>query len=289
VGVDASGSKWRRWWRPDVLLVLGSVAMGVGGATLAARYLEQRASAAEAKLAQRYAGREVIVAAADVMQGTALTRGNLAVRSMPAEFLPPDALPADRAGGLLGATASVDIARGTPIVPALLSAGTALPRLSAVLAADERAVTVAVDDLNSQAGGLRAGDRVDLHYTQRANGAVLLVPLLQQVEILAVGDSFIAGEDSPPRSFATVTLRVAADDAPRVLLAQQAGDLSVLLRSPEDAAAKPTLVRSSSELLRQPVTRRGAAQIELLIGGEGEQVPLQRMISAGAARVAEAS
>lgn len=287
--MDASGSKWRRWWRPDVLLVLGAVATGVCGAMLAASYLEQRASAAEAKLAQRYAGREVIVAAADVMRGTALTHGNLAVRSMPADFLPSDALPADRAGGLLGATAAIDIARGTPIVPALLSAGNAVPRLSAVLAPDERAVTVPVDDLDSQAGGLRAGDRVDLHYTQRANGAVLLVPLLQQVEILAVGDSFITAEDSPPRSFATVTLRVAADEAPRVLLAQQAGDLSVLLRNPGDVTAKPTLVRSSSELLRQPVTRRGSTQIELLIGGEGEQVPLRRLISAGTARVTEPS
>ncbi len=287
--MDASGSKWRRWWRPDVLLVLGAVTSGVVGAVLAGRYLEQRASDAEARLAERYAGREVVVASTDVARGTALARTNLAVRSVPRDFLPPDAVPADRAGGLLGAVAAVDIARGTPIVPAVLSAASAAPRLSAVLAADERAVTVAVDDLNSQAGALRAGDRVDLHYAQRSGGAVLLVPLLQQVEILGVGDSFTTGEEDAVRRFATVTLRVTADDAPRVLLAQQAGELAVLLRSQDDATAKPAVVRSSSELLRQPVVRRAAQQVELLIGGQGEQVPLRRLLSSGSKLAAEAS
>src|SRR5690606_16583846 len=154
-------------------------------------------------------------------------------------------------------------------------------RLSAVLSVHERALTLAVDELDSQAGGLRAGDRVDLYYTQRSSGGVQLVPLLQQVEILGVGDSFLSQDGTYPRSFATVTLRVKTLDAPRVLLAQHAGDLSVLLRSRDDLEVQPPVVRNSSELLRQPVARRDNAQIELLIGGAGEQVPQRRLISAG--------
>lgn len=284
-----NGSTWRRWMRPDVLLMLTAVVAGVGGAMLASRYLAQRASAAEAEVASRYAGREVVVASADVQRGSALSTGNLAVRSIPQDFLPPDAVPAARAGQVLGATAAIDIARGTPIVPAALAQQQVTPRLSAVLAQHERALTLAVDDLNSQAGGLRPGDRVDLYYTQRSGGAVLLVPLLQQVEILGVGDSFLSANEAQPRAFATVTLRVGAQDAPRVLLAQQAGELSVLLRNPDDAAAQPLSVRSSSELLRQPAARRAASQIELLIGGAGDQVPMRRVISAGAARAGGAS
>lgn len=287
--MDENASRWRRWWRADVMLVVLAVAAGTGGTLLASHYLAQRAAAAEAEVARRYAGQEVVVAAVDVMRGAPLSAGNMALRSIPGDFLPPDAVPAARAGELLGATAAVDIARGMPIVPAVLAQQRTAPRLSAVLSAQERALTLAVDDLNSQAGGLRAGDRVDLYYTQRSGGGVLLVPLLQQVEILGVGDSFLSPDGSYPRNFATVTLRVQAADAPRVLLAQQAGELSLLLRHPDDAGAQPLVVRNSSELLRQPVVRRSSNQIELLIGGAGEQVPQRRMISAGAARPGDAS
>lgn len=287
--MDENVARWRRWLRPDVVLVVLAVAAGASGTVLASRYLAQRAAATEAQVAQRYAGQEVVVASVDVARGMPLSADNMAVRSIPRDFVPPDAVPAARAGELLGATTAVDVARGTPIVPAVLAEQHAAARLSAVLSVHERALTLAVDELDSQAGGLRAGDRVDLYYTQRSGGGVQLVPLLQQVEILGVGDSFLAQDGTYPRSFATVTLRVNTVDAPRLLLAQQAGDLSVLLRSRDDAEMQPQVVRNSSELLRQPVVRRDGAQIELLIGGAGEQVPQRRMITAGAARRGEAS
>lgn len=287
--MDENVSGWRRWLRPDVMLVALAVAAGTAGTMLASRYLAQRAAAAEAQVAQRYAGQEVVVASVDVARGMPLSADNMAVRSIPRDFVPPDAVPAARAGELLGAVTAVDVARGMPIVPAVLAERRTATRLSAVLSVHERALTLAVDELDSQAGGLRAGDRVDLYYTQRSSGGVQLVPLLQQVEILGVGDSFLSQDGTYPRSFATVTLRVKTLDAPRVLLAQHAGDLSVLLRSRDDLEVQPPVVRNSSELLRQPVARRDNAQIELLIGGAGEQVPQRRLISAGVARRGEAS
>jgi pilus assembly protein CpaB len=282
-------SKWRQWIRADVVLTLVAVASGAGGAVLAGRYLEQRAAAAEAEMAQRYAGREVVVAATDVPKGSVLGKAQLAVRSVPGAFLPADALPASRAGLLIGATTAIDVARGTPLVPAMLATAARMPRLSEVLGPDERALTVAVDELNSQAGGLRAGDRVDLYYGQRTGGGSALVPLLQQVEILGVGNSFHGTEGTQPRSFATVTLRVGAADAPRILLAQQSGELSVLLRNPGDTALQPVAIRRSSELLRMPSTRSASRQIELLVGGEGDQVPARRLLTIGAARGGESS
>lgn len=290
--MDEQVSWRRRWLRPDVALTLVAVVAGAGGAVLAGRYLSQHAEAARADLESRYAGREVVVASTDLQRGAVLSAGNLAVRSIPRDFVPPDAVPAARASQLLGSTAAIDIARGTPVVSAALASSARSMKLSDVLAEDERALTVAVDELNSQAGGLRSGDRVDLYYSQRSGGGALLVPLLQQVEILGVGDSFTAAAGNASRSFATVTLRVSSTDAPRLLLAQQAGDLSVLLRSPQDTAELPVAVRNSNELLRAPSPARNpVSQIELLIGGEGEQVPARRVITVAAAarRVAEAT
>jgi pilus assembly protein CpaB len=288
--MEVAGTKWRRWLRTDVLLTLVAVVAGISGAMLGGQYLRLRAADAEARVARKYEERQVIVAAGDVARGTPLDAGNLALRSMPVQFVPADSVPADRAGELIGAVAAIDLSRGTPIVPAALTTAGSVPRLSAVLAIDERALTVAVDELDSHAGGLRTGDRVDLYYSRREADRSLLAPLLQQVEILSVGDSFMARQEGIPEQYTSVTLRVPATQAPRVLLAQQAGELSLLLRSREDHVLQPATVRSSSELLRQPAPARpGRADVELLIGGQGDQVPERRMIRVGASRTGGAS
>lgn len=288
--MEEAGMNWRRWLRPDIVLTLVAAAAGIAGAVLGGQYLRQRAADAESRIAQRYQGRQVIVAATDLARGTQLSARNIALRSVPEEYLPASALSGDRAGELLGAAAAVDLSRGTPIVPAMLVAGAAAPRLSAALAPDERALTVAVDDLNSQAGGLRSGDRIDLYFSRREGDSALLVPLLQQVEILGVGDSFPgAHQDDGPRQFSTVTLRVPAVEAPRILLAQQAGELSLLLRPVADLGVQPTTIRSSSELLRPAARGRAMADVELLVGGQGELVPERRTIRVGASRTGGAT
>lgn len=288
--MEEADKKWRRWLRTDVLLTLVAVVAGISGAMLGGQYLRLRAADAEARIARRYEERRVIVAASDVARGTPLDAGKLALRSMPEQFLPADSVPADRAAELIGAVAAVDLSRGTPIVPALLTTTGSAPRLSAVLAIDERALTVAVDDLDSHAGGLRAGDRVDVFFSRREGDRSLLAPLLQQVEILGVGDSFTAQQQGGLQQYATVTLRVPAAEAPRILLAQLAGELSLLLRSREDHVLQPAIIRNSSELLRQPAaTGHALADVELLIGGQGEQVPQRRMIRVGASRTGGAS
>jgi pilus assembly protein CpaB len=289
--MEEADAKWRRWLRTDILLTLVAVVAGISGAVLGGQYLKLRAADAEARVARRYEERQVIVAAGDIARGTLLDAGNLALRSMPEQFVPAGSVPADRAAELVGAVAAIDLSRGMPIAPAMLVAAGSVPRLSAVLAIDERALTVAVDELDSHAGGLRVGDRVDLFYSRREGDRSLLAPLMQQVEILGVGDAFTTQqEEAGVQQFATVTLRVPAAEAPRILLAQQAGELSLLLRSREDHVLQPATVRSSGELLRQPVAPgRAMADVELLIGGQGEQVPERRLIRVGAGRAAGAS
>lgn len=290
--MQGPGVQWRRWWRPDAVLVLVAVGTGISGAWLGKNYLTARAAAAEAEVARRYETTQVVVASADVARGDVLDGGNLSLRKVPREFLPPDVVPAEQAGDLLGRRAGIDIGRGTPIVLAALAAAGGAPGLASVLAPDERALTVAVDDLNSHAGGLRAGDRIDLYYGRRESGDALLVPLLQQIEIMAVGDSFArAGSDGEaPGHYATVTLRVTAAEAPRVLLAQQAGELSVLLRGPGDENLQPVSIRSSRELLQAPAAARTAAPgIELLTGGTGDLVPGRTWLRVGAGVRGEAT
>jgi pilus assembly protein CpaB len=281
--MDQVRSGLRRWLRLDVMLTLVGIAAGISGGLLAGKYLTATAAAAEARAAQRYQMREVVVTSSDVAQGDRLDGGNLAVRKVPRDFLPPDVISADRAAEVVGTRAMIGLSRGTPVVAAALDSGSAVRSLSTVLAPDERALTVTVDDVNSHAGAIVVGDEVDLYYGRRDAGDAVLVPLLQKVPVLAVG-SFAGVGGIASQAYGTITLRVAAAQAPRVLLAQQAGELSVLLRSPADATVLPASLRTSRELLSQPRTGVASRGIELLTGGSGALTPERTWMSVGPAR-----
>lgn len=273
----------KRLCRQDVLLAALALGCGIGGAWLAAQYLHGRAAATEAKFAGRYATRAVVVAASDVAAGEVLRQEKLAARPMPQEFLPSDAVPVERAAELLGGRATIDIRRGTPIVPAAVQAGGASPRLSGLLATGERALTIAVDELNSHAGAIEVGDRVDVYYRPQRSGDAWLMPLLQKVEVLATGSVFLPVDPAQPgvdRHYGTVTLRVTGPDANRLLLAQASGDLAVLLRAPGDVELQAAVLQNSGELLRRPA--KGAPRpvgVEVLTGGSGGIQPVRTWLT----------
>lgn len=279
----------KRLLRQDAMLVGLALGCGVGGAWLARHYLDARVAAAEAQLASRYTPRAVVVAAGDVAAGEVLQQAKLAARSMPQEFLPPDAVPVERAGELLGGKVAIDIRRGTPIVPAALRADATASRLSTRLGAGERALTVPVDEVSSHAGAVAVGDRVDVYYRpgNSGSGQALLMPLLQQVEVLATGTSFLpedGSEATADRHYGTVTLRVAEADAARLLLAQAAGELALLLRAPGDAGSQAAVLRSSRELLQtRPASPARRAGTEVLTGGSGGTEPVRTWLSVGIA------
>jgi pilus assembly protein CpaB len=287
---------WRRLVRLDTVLLLVAVIAGIAGAALSTRYLGASAAATEASLRNRYKTKSVVVAAMDLPAGESLDATRLAIRKVPGEFLPDDAVPADRAADLMGGRTMIPIRRGTPVVAAALRETRSPQRLSAILAGGRRALTIAVDQVNSQAGNLLAGDWVDLYYSRAADGESVLVPLLQHVEVLAIGTSLL-GEDgytqagSMDRSFSTITLDLASEDAVRVVLAQQSGTVSVVLRAPTDTSQITADPRSSRDFLRRPQKPRASAidpRIELIVGGDGNLLPERSWLSVGQGRAAAA-
>ena len=179
--------------------------------------------------------------------------------------------------------------RGTPVVRAALRTGHTSAALSSLLAGGERALTISVDEVNSQAGNLAAGDRIDLYYSRSEGAAAVLTPLLQHVLVLAVGSEIGSGgpsvDESPEgKRFGTITLALSADEAARVVLAQESGTLSVVLRSREDQQQVPVFVRSSRDLLRSGDRRRAAepaVTVEVLTGGNGDVTPARSWLAVG--------
>jgi pilus assembly protein CpaB len=159
-------------------------------------------------------------------------------------------------------------------------------------------LTIAVDEVNSQAGNLQTGDWVDLYYSRTEGAAASLIPLMQRVEVMATGSS-LAGPSTQrsgrEQHFGTITLGLSAADAARVLLAQQSGSVSVVLRAADDTSLTSWSRQSSHDLLSgNPQQTRGSgdSRVEVLVGGTGELVPQRSWLPLGKAvtqRAGEAS
>lgn len=269
----------RTIFRWNVLLPVTALVAGAAAAAGAGHYVKARADEAERQLRERYQARAVVVASRDVKRGQQLEGSALAVREMPRDFVPADAVNPARAGELLGGRAAIDIRRGTPVVPAALLATRTEEPLAAQLVEGRRALTIQVDEVNSLSGQLRPGDTVDLLYSRSESAASKLVPLLERVQVLATGTSTSSQDQSVDvpgeRDFNTVTLLVTSDEAARIVLAEQAGRITVLLRSAADVQPVDIGTRDSRDLMRgagAASARTGSdPRIELLTGGHGAE------------------
>lgn len=279
--------------RPGLLLPLGATIAGVAAATSANHYLRDQAQLSERAMRQRYVTQNVVVASQDLSKGQRLDSTVLAVRPIPQAFMPADAVSPLRASELIGGRTAISIRRGTPVVPAALAGDRAPARLSEVLAAGQRALTIQVDQINAIGGHLNAGDAVDLYYSQREREATILVPLLQDIHVMATGAATEQpqGTGGADEGFGTITLRLTAEQAARVVLAEQTGRVTVLLRATRDQAPAEVLTRNSKQLLSAPEHRNRMPQnnqplIELLTGGRGEITPARSWLKVGTAGVA---
>jgi pilus assembly protein CpaB len=281
------------WWalRPNVLLSVLGIIAGVGGSIAAAHLIQARALAAESALNARYQPSEVIVAARDLSAGEVLDPGKMALRSMPRDYLPSGFLTGSQAKAVIGQRLAIGLRRGDPLLSTVVTSRDN-QILSNLVRLGWRALTIPVDDMNSMAGLLGAGDVVDLYYSQSQGGGAVLTPLLERVEVLAAGE-VVASDKAVPRrpvesghGFSTLTILVSPEDAARVVLAQSTGTLTVLLRSPADEGPVAIATRNSRSLFvqyREVRPGKGGApeSIELIVGGSGGVVPEVSRLNVG--------
>jgi pilus assembly protein CpaB len=216
--------------RRGVLLL--SVALVSGG--LAASEVHERERTVEEQVG---APVEVLVAARDIRAGVRIQRGALALRRVPARFVPPDAL--GSAAGVVGARSAAAVVAGGYITAGMLERASDEHRGGGAVGRGRRAVTVAVAGGGALVG-LTQGERVDVLVSTEpgADGGRTLMALAG-VELLhlepGASDAFAGAEPAGPETTALATLRVtlgqavyltAADNFAREirLLARPAGD-----------------------------------------------------------------
>jgi pilus assembly protein CpaB len=217
--------------RRGLLLLCFALVCG-GLAASQVRERERRAEAAVGPLVP------VVVAERELTADQRLDAGDLAVRRMPARFVPPDALTAP--GQLAGARTAVPVAAGGYVTAAMVAGSDGGGR---ALRPGQRAVELAVAG-GGELAGAQPGARVDvLVSVQQEQGGGRTFVALEDVELLglraaagdALADAGASGADGDPADAALATLRVSARQA--VYLAATANfahDVRLLVRPPGD-------------------------------------------------------
>jgi pilus assembly protein CpaB len=141
-------------------LLLLSVALASGG--LAVSQVRERERSVAAQVGPAV---PVLVAARDLPAGARVSARALAVRRVPARFVPPDALAS--AAGVAGLRPTAPIAEGGYVTAGLFEGSNDGHRGVAGIGRGERAVTVEV----SGAAGLAAGARVDVLVSTESGAA----------------------------------------------------------------------------------------------------------------------
>lgn len=117
-----------------------------------------------------------------------------------------------------------------PLLKSKISGFGGRATLSAVLKGDRRAVSISVNAVSGVSGFLLPGDRVDIMLTRKeGKNQRKISVLLQDIRILGVGQLASERQDKPV-VVRTVTVEATPTESQKLLLAQQIGTLSLILR-----------------------------------------------------------
>jgi pilus assembly protein CpaB len=182
----------------------------------------------------------VAVAAVALDYGATLTPEKIRFSNFPRDSIPPGAF-TSLASLMPNGKARIALRPMLPNEPILASKVTGegqTASIAAVLPDGMRAAAVRVNDVSGVAGFIQPNDAVDVLITRQmannagnaANSKVTDV-LLQGVRIIAI-DQNAKNADGTPVLAKTATLEVTPVDAQKLALAQEVGQLSLVLRKP---------------------------------------------------------
>ena len=214
-----------------VALIMGGIAVALVNVMLEAKTVKSDV--------RQMSTQPVVVAAADLKTGTRLDALNIKTVELPSGSL-PDGVYSDPKK-VLGDVAPIvlkEIRKNEVILPYKLSPQGARAGLPPRIPEDERAITVSVNEITGVAGFVLPGDYVDVIYStsmNRSDKTPVTHTLLQNLLVLGV-DQLSSEDEDKPHVVNAVTLLVNPNEGKMLVLAQQTGTLSLLLRNEFDAS-----------------------------------------------------
>lgn len=244
--------------KPAIII---SILFGVLAWVFVWLYLTSR----ERELLQIADNRTVVVAATDILPGTAIEENMVAETQVPLKFMQPSAFTS--VGDAVGQIPAVPIQEGSQLL------GTAMTGVGRSLATKiprgRRGVSMAITDVTGVSSLIRPNNYVDVLATVKLGSGLgasdqrtFVITILQNVLVLAVGSDMgevvqrnaddaqtlaaIAAQQQNQR-FSTVTLALTPQQVQDLVLAQDVGDVSLSLRSFREGEEPVGVERSSPE------------------------------------------
>nr|WP_282446984.1 Flp pilus assembly protein CpaB [Pseudoalteromonas sp. 2CM41L] len=251
-----------------------SLILGVAAAWSVGKYIESK----EDELKTFYSKSDekkvpVIVVTKPLFKGTTINKVSVAVREIPTNYLPAGTIHPSEFAEIDGQMLLTDVSTGQPLLRAYLP-GKGLQQFSDILTDGRRAVTIQIDETNSTAGLLVAGDKVDLYLlSEKQQDKPQLELLIESVNVLATGQitadkhkEIVDEIYNDPTNYSTLTLDVSVLDAARVSLAKEHGKFVTLLKNRQDKKIVTERLVDSSSLFK---SSGGEDEVEMIFGGSG--------------------
>ncbi len=237
--------------RPWLML---AVALASGGlaALLALRYLRQQAQ----PLAQPVRSR-MVVAARPLPVGTIIQEQHLKTIEWSGGALPLGYIgnPQDVVGRGLVAT----LQENEPILESKLAAKGAGGGLPVIITDGMRGLTMRVNEVSGVSGFVTPNTRVDVLLTMEdknnTGGEPATRIIMQDMKVLAAGQSLQPDKEGKPQSVPVVTFLVTPEQAETLALASQQGSIQLALRNQLDTMPVKTTGTRRSVLMGGPVGR----------------------------------
>jgi pilus assembly protein CpaB len=243
-----------------LVALVAACVTGLAAAMMVLNYLGRPASAAAPD--QPAAG-TVVVAAGAVPLGTYLTAEHVKTVAWPSGALPEGYFA--REEDVIGRGVIVNLASSEPILAAKLAPEGAGGGLPVVIPEGQRAVSVKVDEVVGVAGFVLPGTRVDVLVTlnpetegERQAPAKTRV-ILQNVQVLASGQTIEKDEEGKPQEVTVITLLVSPDESEKLTLAATEGQIQMALRNVMDLDSVTTEGIETGELVDGPISPAPAA------------------------------
>ncbi len=225
---------------------------------------------------------DVLVAGREIPLGTVVADADLAWQSWPKTAVGPGMItkaaePAVH-DDLRGSIARGSFYLGEPIHREKLIKGANGGFMSAILPSGQRAVAINIDSQGSTTAGgfILPNDHVDVVRTFQdtsssagppgaaSNAAFMTETILRNIRVLAIGQNVQEKNGQPVVVGSNATLELDPVQAETIILAQRTGQLSLTLRSMQDAAKEADTVQKSGDgpltVVRFGVASEGSAR-----------------------------
>jgi pilus assembly protein CpaB len=264
--------------RRAIMFLILAVALGVGAAFTAQRWLEQQRQTPVGPTTTQ----PVAVMRTDLQVGQVVHERELATVDWPSAYVPAGSHgdPAQ----LEGRVVRRPVSAGEPVLDSALLPVGSQAGLVSVIDPSRRAVSVKVDPVIGVAGFVVPGTHVDVLVTIAldSDGKPVTKIVLQDVQVLAIDQKLEEAKEGEPELVQVVTLETSPQDAERLTHAAHNGRLQLALRNPTDREIVETHSvgvadvlgdrRPAPRIASRPVPRAPGANVEVI---KGSQVSVQ--------------